>query len=207
MSTIFTTRTTSRIEVVPDATIRVRAFKPGSVEENGYITVDLLEFHPDFDERAKFRGEALVKASPELLLPEHAHIYVMCGAGYLEEPYISVNEVFIHGEDLRELMEWCRQETNRKKQYTALIVHPCPLPFPVFERGMPVTVITDSDNNGRFLGQSGAITVSSGDGRSGVKFADGTEWHFDSLHLRELAPGQYKHDVASIRRKEKKNNG
>jgi hypothetical protein len=37
MSTIFSAETVTRLR--PDATIRVKAFKPGTTEEDGYITV------------------------------------------------------------------------------------------------------------------------------------------------------------------------
>jgi hypothetical protein len=171
------------------------------MEESGYIAAELLEFHPDFDTRLKFRGYAYVRPRPELQRPEHAHVYLMCGAGYLDEPYLSVNEVFLHPLDVRELMQWCRQHGDR-----SLIIHRCPLPFPVFKRGTRVTVITDPENERRFLGQSGTITESSSGGRSGVKFDDGMTWHFDSSSLRALMPGQYQHDVRAIRRKERKQN-
>jgi len=129
------------------ATIRVKAFQPGGTEDAGYLSVELLEFHPDFEERAKFRGHALVRPREEFRRPEHAPIYRMCGDGYLEQPYISINEVFIHDADLAEMMRWCRRELARRKQYTPLIIHPQPLPFPLFERGTRVRVLPYKDRD------------------------------------------------------------
>ena len=147
----------------------------------------------------KFRGYALVRPRDELRRPEHAHIYALCGQGFLAEPYMHINELFLHEGDMREIMEWSRQHG-----YAPLIIHRCPLPFPVFQEGTQVVVVEDSKNNGRFAGRTGVITSSSVGGQSGVKFNDGIEWHFDSLHLRELVAGQHSHDIRKIRRSEKK---
>lgn len=145
-SMIFTTETNTTTRPRPDASIRVKAYKEGSTQEAGYIRVELLEFHPDLDERLKFRGYALVRPCKELLRPEHAHIYRMCGEGFLEEPYISVNEVFIHEADREEMMKWCWQELHRRKQYTALVIHPQLVPFPMFRKGVRVIVLEYKDS-------------------------------------------------------------
>ena len=153
-----------------DATIRVKAFKPGGTLDAGYLTVDLLEFHPDYDERLKFRGYTLVRPAPELTRPEHAHIYQMCGEGYLEEPYISINEVFIHPIDLAEMMRWCRRELAHNKGYTPLIIHPQPRPFPMFKRGTRVTVLPykDSDFDTTAAGQAGQTATTAADSSPGA---------------------------------------
>ena len=125
MSSIFAE--TTIIEPRQDATIRVEAFRHGSIERDGYITVKLLEFHPDYDARMKCRSYALVEAQEKLLRSEHAHIYEMCGKGFLEQPYIHVNEVFIHPDDFQELMNWCRQ---RRYPTKPLVIRKQSIAFP-----------------------------------------------------------------------------
>lgn len=160
-STIFATTitTTTKTTPKPDAKIRVELFKAGSVEKVGYIKVDLLEFHPDFDNRLKCRSYAYVRPRPELLRSEHAHIYEKRGEGYLEEPYISINEVFIHPADRKEMMQWCLHQIADNKGYTPLIVHPQPLPFPMFNKGDRVVCIKKDERNGKVYGVPGSVAV------------------------------------------------
>jgi hypothetical protein len=178
-STIFTTDTTTRPR--QDATIRIQAFKPGTTEEAGYITVDLLEFHPDYDERLKFRSYALVKPREELTRPEHAHIYQMCGAGYLEQPYISINEVFIHPADLAEMMKWCRQELAHRQGYTPLVIHPQPRPFPMFKKGARVIVVAFKDDYDDTTGLVGELATTAQASSPGAR----TQVTFDNPALNK----------------------
>lgn len=176
MSTIFTTETKARPR--QDATIRVQAFKPGSVEKDGYIQVELLEFHPDYDNRMKFRGYALIKPRPETDRPEHRHIYERHGVGFLDEPYLSIREFFIHPDDLRELMDWCSKTTRAARHYKPLIIHKCSRPFPMFKRGDRVIALEYKDEHYDTVeaGQAGHIATitgnSSGGGMSSVRFDD-----------------------------------
>jgi len=173
-NTIFTTTTSATTKPRLDATICIEAFKPASVEKAGYLSVELLEFHPDFAPRLKFRGYAYVKAQPELLRPEHAHIYCICGESYLNEPYISISEVFIHETDLQEMMRYCR------KQAQPIIIHPCSLPFPMFSRGQRVVTVEYKRKNRDLTpspGQLGTVTENSSyAGKTSVRFDD-LEWN------------------------------
>ena len=126
MSTIFS-QTTPLVPLI-DATIRVLSLKGRTTKKTSrYITAELLEFHPDLRERQRFifRSYAYVKPHPELLLPQHAHLYQPCGEGYLAESYLRINELYIHGEDVREMLTWCKMH-----ELAPLIVHPCPLLIP-----------------------------------------------------------------------------
>jgi|SRR2546421_2951736 len=123
MSTIFS----ETMEPLPDATIRVLHVKRIMAEKTSvYITADLLEFHPNLKERQRliFRSYAYVKPRPELLLPEHAHLYQLCRDGDSAEPYVRINELYIHDEDMREMLTWCKM-----RELAPLIVHPCSLSY------------------------------------------------------------------------------
>ncbi|TMC18587.1 MAG: hypothetical protein E6J34_16915 [Chloroflexi bacterium] len=131
MSTIFS-QTTPLVPLI-DATIRVLSLKGRTTKKTSrYITAELLEFHPDLRERHRciFRSYAYVKPHPELLLPEHAHLYQPCGEGYLGELYLRVNELYIHDEDVREMLTWCKIHA-----LAPLIVHAYPLAYPIFHAG------------------------------------------------------------------------
>ena len=131
MSTIFLE--TTPLVPLADATIRVLSLKRRTAEKTDtYITAELLEFHPDLRERQRFifRSYAYVKPHPELLLPQHAHLYQPCGEGYLAESYLRINELYIHDEDVREMLTWCKMHA-----LAPLIVHASPLPYPVFTSG------------------------------------------------------------------------
>lgn len=183
-STIFVTETNTITKLRPDATIRVKSYQPGGThQQTGYISVKLLEFHPDYDERLKFRGYALVKPQKELLRPEHAHIYRMCGEGFLEEPYISINEVFIHEADRTEMMEWCWTELHRRKQYTALVIYPQLVPFPMFRKNVRVIVLEYKDDYADTVaaGQSGQIATTYSQSSPGAM----TQVTFDKPELNQ----------------------
>ena len=131
MSTIFLE--TTPLVPLADATIRVLHLKRRTAEKiDTYITAELLEFHPDLRERQRFifRSYAYVKPHPELLLPEYDHLYQPCGEGYLAQPYLRINELYIHDEDVREMLTWCKMHA-----LAPLIVHASPLPYPVFTSG------------------------------------------------------------------------
>lgn len=167
MSTIFydTTIPSPR----KDATIRVKAFKPGGVEDAGYHTIELLEFYPDFDNRLKFRGRAYVRPCEALSRPEHAHIYEVRGAGFLDQPYIEIRENFIHPSDREEMMAWCREQVSRRG-YTSLVIHKQPLPFPMFKKGTRITVLEYKDNYHDTIttGQAGQLATVAEDSSIGA---------------------------------------
>jgi len=179
MSTIFMLATLLMPRI--DATIRVKKLKPQTLKEDGtYVVAELLEFHPDMTETKRGRGSsyAHVKPHPELLLPEHSHIYPPCGEGYLPEPYLRISEMYLYHEDVREMLSWCQQN-----DYRPIIVHKCPLPYPVFKRGARVRVIAGPE---AFLNQEGTVT-SFNSGFCRVKFEKkGIIRTFDALHLTPL---------------------
>lgn len=187
MSTIFNTTTTTLTKVEPrlDATIRISyyAMPAGSnLHDREYRSVRLLEFHPDFDERAKFRSTAYVK--PEAWMEHPA--YERCGDGFLAEDqvYVSVREFMIHEEDRRELMSYCAKYLD----HGTLLIYPCKRPFPIFHRGARVVVIqykTEYDDTSRYAGQRGKIISSSRGGRSEVLLESGERIGSASVALRE----------------------
>src|SRR6266699_1660621 len=214
MSHIFNTETKTTTRPRHDATIRIEAFQPGSMQKAGYITVDLLEFHPDYDTRLKFRSYALVRPRPELTRPEHAHIYRMCGTGYLEQPYISISEVFIHPVDLVEMMDYCRKQPHPA---APLVIHPCPLPFPMFSKGDRVVCIkAESDlATAAHVGQHATVAEDSSAGNGTMVTFDipelnkGTDGRiypaigFASSSLRKLETGEHLQVVMSKRKHRK----
>lgn len=181
MSHIFSTETKTATRPRPDATIRIQFLRPDDTRWKGeWREVQLFEFHPDFDTRLKFRGYAYTSIPDDLIQDGRYHtgVYTVMGQGYLEKPYLNVRETVIHEADLHELIEYCRTETNLHKRYTPIIIHPCPLPFPMFAKGDRVTVIgkdtRDSEETrpiaGR-IGQTGTIAKgSSPGGMSSVHF-------------------------------------
>ncbi len=210
MSTIFTTET-QIIVARPraDATIRVEELvrvegqtSPLRSDKKTWRSVQLLEFHPDFDYRYKFRGFAYIAPQPDLWYP-------LCGVGFLEKPYMEVNEVFIHEDDRREMMEYCRTETASHKQYTPLVIWPCPLPFPMFEVDDRVVVVkTDEEYGGqKMLGALATVTEASSMGNMTTVRFDMEELNrgfkavsFISANLRKVEdtqPGGAYYDMIS----------
>ncbi|HEX3643711.1 MAG TPA: hypothetical protein VHV10_20670 [Ktedonobacteraceae bacterium] len=170
-STIFTTHTSTTIKPRPDATIRVRYYpaQPGAqIDNNEYRSVQLLEFHPDWDNRAKFRSVAYVK--PEDWMEHSA--YTRLGEGYLEQPYVSIREFMIHEDDRQELMKHSAEHAK----HGAIIVHPCPLPFPLFAKKERVITVEYKRDEGDLTpppGQLGTTTEkSSPGGMTTVAFDD-----------------------------------
>ena len=161
-SPIFTTHTSTTIKPRPDATIRIRYYpaQPGAQSDsNEYRSVQLLEFHPDWDNRAKFRSVAYIKPEPWM---EH-NAYTRLGEGYLDEPYVSVREFMIHEDDREELLEYCAEHVK----HGSLIIHSCPLPFPIFakrERVITVEYKQDGSDLTPSPGQIGTATENSSHG-------------------------------------------
>ncbi len=180
-STIFTTLN-GEVRPRQDATIRVR-FSEFDISQSSdhvrhyrdtgeYIIAELLEFHPSIDPTGFGRACAFIKPEPELLRPELAPIYQLRGAGFLEEPYLAVHESHIHKDDFQELMHWCR--LNNLGSRDALIIHPCPMPWPMFKKGDRVVVV-DHVHRGEqdLIGQTGTLFQDSlRIGRSRVDFDD-----------------------------------
>jgi hypothetical protein len=217
MSTIFDreTRTTTRPR--PDATIRIQFFGPDDTKWGGeWRVVQLFEFHPDFDVRAKFRSYAYTSIPDGVLCNGRYHegVYHIMGLGYLQAPYLEVRELSIHPDDLAELMDYCRAQ---RRPAEPLIVHPCPLPFPMFRVGDRVTVVgPDTWQKTERIGACGTITAdSSGGGMSTVHFdveaynrgSDGRlypEIGMPSASLRLLEAGEHLQVVRSKRKRVRK---
>jgi hypothetical protein len=212
MSHIFSTETRTSTRPRQDATIRIQFLGPNDTKWGGqWRTVELYEFHPDFDNRLKFRGYAYTSIPDDLIQDGRYHtgVYTIMGQGYLEKPYLNVRETSIHEDDLHELMEYCRAETELHKRYTPIIIHPCPLPFPMFAKGDRVMVIgnaaRDSEETRHIasrIGQTGTIARGSSlGGMSSVHF-DNNEYNrgtdgriyssigMPSASLRTLEPGE-----------------
>src|SRR5215475_13670269 len=118
MSTIFIKNTSTDVQPRKDATIRIRYYRSTDTDApEEYQVVQLLEFHPDYDNRAKFRSIANVR--PELWMTHPA--YQRAGVGYLEpsEQYVPIREFMIHEDDRRELMDFCA----RFRDHGSLIIH------------------------------------------------------------------------------------
>src|SRR6266702_494590 len=161
MSRIFSTETKTTTRPRHDATIRIQFLGPDDTSWHGeWRTVQLYEFHPDFDTRLKFRSYAYTSIPDDVVQGGRYHtgVYHVMGQGYLEYPYLNVRETVIHEEDLRELMDYCRKETDLHKRYFPIIIHPQPLPFPMFGKGDRVTVIgKDSHDSEDRIGQTGTV--------------------------------------------------
>jgi len=216
MSRIFHTETKTTTRPRHDATIRIQFLGPDDTKWGGqWRTVQLYEFHPDYSP-AKFRSYAFTSIPDDLLQNGHYHtgVYTLMGQGYLEHPYLSVRELSIHEEDLRELMDYCRAQPHMA---SPIIIHPCPLPFPMFAKGDRVTVIGKDihDSEGR-KGQTGTIAEdSSPGGMSSVHF-DNDEYNkgtdgriyksigMPSISLRKLEQGEHLQVVISKRKHQRK---
>ncbi len=220
MSRIFSTETKTTTRPRHDATIRIQFLGPDDTSWHGeWRTVQLYEFHPDFDTRLKFRSYAYTSIPDDVVQGGRYHtgVYHVMGQGYLEYPYLNVRETVIHEEDLRELMDYCRKETDLHKRYFPIIIHPQPLPFPMFGKGDRVTVIgKDSHDSEDRIGQTGTVTEdSSPGGMSSVHF-DNDEYNrgtdgriyksigMPSISLRKLEQGEHLHVVISKRKHQRK---
>lgn len=173
MSTIFTTETRPK----PGATIRIEADEPERFQAEGagfqpnYVTAELLEYHPDQDDRIKARGFAYVRVNEALARPDVGGVFVVQGAGYLAKPYAYVREFIIHPDDLQEMNRWCYQHA------CALVIEKQPRPFPMYPKGTRVTVLAykterqDTVADGQ-AGQLATVEESSEGGMTQVVFDD-----------------------------------
>jgi hypothetical protein len=217
MSHIFTTETKTTTSPRHDATIRIQFLGPDDTKWSGqWRTVKLYEFHPDYDNRAKFRSYAYTSIPEDILRDGRYHtgVYTIMGQGYLEKPYLYVRELSIHEADLRELMDYCRARPHPAQP---LVIHPCPLPFPMFTKGDRVTVVGEDSHESRDrIGQTGTIVEdSAGGGMSTVHF-DNDEYNkgtdgriyksigMPSISLRKLESGEHLQVVMSKRKRQRK---
>jgi len=217
MSHIFSTETKTTTRPRHDATIRIQFLGPDDTRWNGqWRTVQLYEFHPDYSP-AKFRSYAFTSIPSDIIQQGRYHtgVYSIMGQGYLEQPYLSVRETVIHDDDFRELMDYCRTQS-----YPAapIIIHPCPLPFPMFAKGDRVVGIKTEDHMATeaHVGQHATVAEdSSGGGGTVVTFdtlelnkgTDGRIYKsigFASSSLRKLEQGEHLHVVISKRKHQRK---
>jgi hypothetical protein len=182
--------------------------------------VQLYEFHPDYDLRSKFRSYAFTSIPDDLIQNGRYHtgVYSIMGQGYLEKPYLDVRETVIHEADLRELMEYCRAEMDLHKRYTPIIIHPCPLPFPMFAKGDRVVCIKTDDHmaTDAHVGQHATVAEDSSAGGGTVVTFDTLELNkgtdgriypsigFVSSSLRKLEQGEHLQVVISKRKHQRK---
>ena len=82
--------------------------------EQVYELCDLLEFHPDYDYRMKFRGLVLVRPTQKLM----EQFAGKPGIAYDEE-WMELREFFLHSEDRENLYIHC----SRKLDGGPLIIH------------------------------------------------------------------------------------
>ena len=82
--------------------------------EQVYELCDLLEFHPDYDYRMKFRGSVLVRPTPKLM-----ETYAGRPSIAYDEDWMELREFFLHSEDRENLYIHC----SRKLDGGALILH------------------------------------------------------------------------------------
>jgi hypothetical protein len=166
-------RTETRQFIRSDATIRVQSpkqFKPYHYiepEDREYISVPLLEYHPDNDNRMKCRGRAYVPNVPELA--EGDITYPLVGEGFLDNPYREINEVFIHPEDNRAMKQHCAKYLD----YGPIILVKCPLPFPMFKKGTRVRVVQPDERGPEYAHVGELATLaedSSGGGMSSIRY-------------------------------------
>ncbi len=217
MSTIFSTETKTTIRPRPDATIRIQYLGPDDTKWHGeWRTVQLYEFHPDYDTCAKFRSYAYTSIPADLIQNGRYHtgVYRIMGQGYLEQPYLSIRELSIREADLRELMDYCRRQPHPA---APLVIHPCPLPFPMLTKGDRVVVVgKDSSGSEGRLGQTGTIAEDSSPGGMSRVHFDHDEYNrgtdgriykaigMPSISLRKLQPGEHLQVVMSKRKRGRK---
>ncbi|HVB61247.1 MAG TPA: hypothetical protein VNE61_08665 [Ktedonobacteraceae bacterium] len=130
------------IEPREGATIRLRIKQPKDwrvadrdLPASFFRHVSLYEFHPDYDERLKFRGFAYVPPQRDLLGNGN---FTMCGEGFLEEPYMRVRETACHEDDVRAITHWCTYANDSRP----LLLRVCPTPFPMFKKHQRVRVVS-----------------------------------------------------------------
>ncbi len=132
----------------------------------------------------KFRSYALTSIPADLVVDGRYHtgVYTIMGQDYLEEPYLSVRELSIHEADLRELMDYCRAQLHPAEP---LVIHPCPLPFPMFKKGERVVCIkVESDlATDAHVGQFATVAEDSSGG-------NGTMVTFDTPELNKGHDGR-----------------
>lgn len=128
MSGIFNTETHTVMKPRHDATIRVAywTMPPGTnmaTDHKEYRRVKLLEFHPDYDTRLKFRGYARIALETWMEHPAYEN-RGKCPLPDGEVDYVEVREFMIHEDDRAELYRYCSQETPTHKRYAPLIIWP-----------------------------------------------------------------------------------
>ncbi len=164
MSTIFTSNTIQT--PLPDPTIRVTYYsmpvQARMTQPLEYRAAHLLEFHPSYDDRAKFRGSAYLK--PEDWMQHEA--YERCGVGWLEHPYVYIREFMIHEDDRREMYRYCEQHKR-----APIIIEKQPVPFPMFNRHDRVICVAVDGNLAHlsnvaeeYIGQIATVIKKSTDG-------------------------------------------
>ena len=217
MSRIFQTETRTTTRPRHDATIRIQYLGTDDTTWKGqWRTVHLYEFHPDFDTRSKFRSYAYTSIPDDLLQNGRYHtgVYTVMGLGYLEQPYLNARETVIHEADLRELMDYCRAQS---RPASPLVIHPCPLPFPMFARGDRVVVVgKDIHDNEERIGQTGTVTQNSSAGGMSMVNFDNDEYNrgtdgriyqaigMPSMSLRKLEQGEHLQVVNAARKHRRK---
>lgn len=165
MSTIFTTNTIQ--QPLPDPTIRVCYYEFPARERMTlpleYRPAHLLEFHPSYDDRMKFRGTAYLK--PEEWMQHEA--YERCGVGWLERPFICIREFMIHEDDRREMYRYCEEHDHKP-----IIIRKQPLPFPLFARGARVICVAPDNNlvTEAHVGQTATVIKSTQGAMTTVRF-------------------------------------
>lgn len=170
MSKLFTIDINGKMTPRIDALIRIRDYH--SEDTNAYRDAVLWEFHPDYDYRAKFRGQAYLQ--PEEWMVHDA--YARRGVGWLkpEEVYVAVREFMVHEQDRQEIYRWCGQNHHKP-----LIIHPCPDPLPHFKRKERVRVVSVTDarfkefyaDPNSLIGElATCIEDSGGGGRTWIRF-------------------------------------
>ena len=82
--------------------------------EQVYELCDLLEFHPDYDTRMKFRGTVLVRPTPKLL-----DTYAGKPGVAYDEDWMELREFLLHSEDRENLYI----HSARKLDGGAIILH------------------------------------------------------------------------------------
>lgn len=162
----------------PDAEICIRDYNIALARNcQAYRPAKLLEFHPNHHPREKLRGYAFVAYDASWM--SRGDVYPIQGKGFLEKPYIYVREFLIHRQDREALTEYCQ----RVLRGGSLILHSCPVPFPMFKRADRVVVIPyrdavhDMERSGatrtNMIGQIGTVVGdSSPKGLTPVAFDD-----------------------------------
>lgn len=217
MSHIFNTETKTMTKPRHDATIRIQFLGLDDTRWGGqWRTVQLYEFHPDYDRRGKFRSYAFTSIPADLIKNGRYHtgVYTVMGQGYLEKPYLSVRELSIHEVDLRELMDYCRAQPHPA---APLIIHPCPLPFPMFAAGDRIIVVgKDVHESESRIEQTGTIAEDSSPGGMSMVHFDTDEYNrgtdgriykaigMPSISLRKLEPGEHLQVIISKRKHQRK---